>query len=205
MNRTGGRGARSGADLAADFGGFLGWLGIVALSAMQLLPAEQPDLSYPNARRVEQIDVYHGVAVADPWRWMENPGSAEVQAWILAQNQLAERYISALPARTHFAARLRALLDHERMGLPDREGDVYAWTWNPGQAEQDVLRVARDPAPVHHAADNHKVVPRPVRHYSPQKRAFLRAPFCRVPPSIVRPIFAEACSTKNDSVKCMLE
>ena len=146
MNWTGRQGARSGAALAAgDVGGLLGWLGIAVLSAMQLLPAELPDLSYPNARRVEQIDVYHGVAVADPWRWMESSGSAEVQAWILAQNQLTEGYIAALPARAHFATRLRALLDHERMGLPDRESGVYAWTWNPGQAEQDVLRVSRDP------------------------------------------------------------
>lgn len=124
----------------------LGWLAIVVLGAMQLSPAELPNLSYPNARRVAQIDVYHGVEVADPWRWMEDSGAAEVQAWIVAQNQISERYIAALPAHVHFARRLRALLDHERMGLPDRENGVYAYTWNPGQAEQDVLRITRDPA-----------------------------------------------------------
>jgi len=129
-----------------DFGGLLGWFGVVALSAMQLSAVDLPNLSYPAARRVEQIDIYHGVAVADPWRWMEDSGSAEVQTWVAAQNQLTERYIAALPARTHFATRLRALLDHERRGLPDRENGVYASTWNPGQAEQDVLRITRDPA-----------------------------------------------------------
>jgi prolyl oligopeptidase len=39
---------------------------------------------------------------------------------------------------------VRALLDHERMGLPERENGVYAYTWNPGQAEQDVLRITRN-------------------------------------------------------------
>jgi prolyl oligopeptidase len=147
LSQTGQQGTQSWARLAtADFGGLLGWLFIVALSVMLLSPVELPNLPYPKTRRVEQIDVYHGVAVDDPWRWMEESGSAEVQAWVLAQNQLTERYIAALPGRMYFATRLRALLDHERMGLPDRENGVYAYTWNPGQAEQDVLRITRNPA-----------------------------------------------------------
>ena len=139
-------GQLSSGSVAADIGGLLGWIGIFILGAMQLSPAEFPKHPYPAARRVEQLDVYHGVAVNDPWRWMEDSGSAEVHAWVAAENQFTERHIAALPARAHFATRLRALLDRERMGLPDRENGVYAYTWNPGQAEQDVLRITSDPA-----------------------------------------------------------
>ena len=123
---------------------------MVVLIAMQLPGTQSMNSSYPAARRVNQIDVYHGTAVADPWRWMEDTGSDELRAdelreWVAAQNQYTEAQIAALPARAHFATRVRALLDHERIGLPDRENGVYAYTWNPGQAEQDVLRITRDP------------------------------------------------------------
>lgn len=129
-----------------DIGGLLGWLLITLLMAMQFVPVELSNLPYPDARRVKQVDIYHGVPVADPWRWMEDQESAETRAWVAAQNDFTERHIAELPARTHFAKRLRALLDHERSGLPDRENGVYVFSWNPGQAEQDVLRVTRDPA-----------------------------------------------------------
>jgi prolyl oligopeptidase len=132
--------------VAADAGGLLAWIAIVVLMAMQLPAPGSASAQYPPARRVNQVDVYHGTAVADPWRWLEETDSAETAAWVAAQNRHTDRHLAALPARDHFASRLRALLDHERRGLPDRENGVYAWTWNPGQAEQDVLRIARDPA-----------------------------------------------------------
>ncbi len=129
---------------AADLGGLLVWIGMLVLVAMQLPGTPPMSSAYPVARQVKQIDVYHGTAVADPFRWMEDTGSAELRDWVAAQNRHTERQIAALPTRAHFATRVRALLDHERMGLPERENGVYAYTWNPGQAEQDLLRITRD-------------------------------------------------------------
>jgi prolyl oligopeptidase len=130
--------------VAADRGGLLVWIGMLVLVAMQLPGTPPMSSAYPVARQVRQIDVYHGTAVADPFRWMEDTGFAELRDWVAAQNEYTERQIAALPTRAHFATRVRALLDHERMGLPERENGVYAYTWNPGQAEQDVLRITRD-------------------------------------------------------------
>jgi prolyl oligopeptidase len=129
---------------AADLGGLLVWIGMLVLVAMQLPGTPPMSSAYPVARQVRQIDVYHGTAVADPFRWMEDTGSAELRDWVAAQNRHTEAQIAALPTRAHFATRVRALLDHERMGLPERENGVYAYTWNPGQAEQDVLRITRN-------------------------------------------------------------
>jgi len=96
------------------------------------------------APRGPVVDLYHGTSVPDPWRWLEDTAAPETRSWIDAQNGLTERYIARLPGRDRFATRLRALLDYERRGVPDRENGVYVYAWNPGSAEQDALRVTRD-------------------------------------------------------------
>ena len=42
------------------------------------IPA-QTGAGYPKAKKVEQVDDYHGVKVQDPYRWMEETGSADTQ------------------------------------------------------------------------------------------------------------------------------
>ena len=52
--------------------------------------ATQAPLVYPRARRDDVADVFHGERVADPYRWLEQGGSPETQAWTAAQNALTE-------------------------------------------------------------------------------------------------------------------
>ena len=99
---------------------------------------------YPSVPPGPVVDDYHGTPVADPWRWLEDMSSPATQHWVNAQNELTERYLAELPGRERFAQRMRALLDYERRGMPDRENGVYVYPWNPGTEEQDVLRVTRD-------------------------------------------------------------
>jgi prolyl oligopeptidase len=100
---------------------------------------------YPDAPPGPVAEPYHGVTVADPWRWLEDLGAPETRAWVEAQNAFTAGYLARLPGRERFAARLRALLDYERSGVPHRENGVYVFPWNPGTAEQDLLRVSDDP------------------------------------------------------------
>ena len=54
-------------------------------------PAASPDQPRYPATRVENVkDVLHGVEVPDPFRWLEDVKSAEVQAWMTAQDELTE-------------------------------------------------------------------------------------------------------------------
>src|SRR5688572_32343062 len=84
-------------------------------------------LSYPKAKKVEQVDDYHGVKVSDPFRWMEDSKSAELQAWIAQQNSLTEGYLASIPERDKIKARLTELWNYERYSAPGKIGNRYIY------------------------------------------------------------------------------
>ena len=53
-------------------------VGILALALTQLSCTSS--IQYPIARKSRQVDTLHGVAVADPYRWLEDPTSAETRS-----------------------------------------------------------------------------------------------------------------------------
>jgi len=54
-------------------------------------------------------DVYHGVKVVDPYRYMERLDDPEVQAWIKGQAEYAQQYLRAIPGRDRLYQRIREL------------------------------------------------------------------------------------------------
>jgi prolyl oligopeptidase len=96
-------------------------------------------LSYPVTATVNQIDDYHGKAIADPYRWLEDPNSEESQAWIAAQNEVTFAYLNDIPIRETLKQRLTKLWDYEKFGTPFKEGDRYFYFKNDGLQNQSVL------------------------------------------------------------------
>jgi prolyl oligopeptidase len=45
-------------------------------------------LKYPHTRREDIIEEVHGVKIEDPYRWLEDASSSEVQEWVEKQNEL---------------------------------------------------------------------------------------------------------------------
>ena len=56
-------------------------------------------LTYPTAKKVDQVDDYHGVKVADPYRWLEDTDSADTKDWVEAENKLTFSYLEKIPYR----------------------------------------------------------------------------------------------------------
>ncbi len=98
-------------------------------------------LEYPPARRVDQVDDYHGHSVADPYRWLEDSDSPETRRWIEAENQLTESYLSAIGERARIRQRLAELWNYEKFGLPVERGGRTFFTKNDGLQNQPVLYV----------------------------------------------------------------
>lgn len=95
------------------------------------------------ARRDDVIEDYHGTKVADPYRWLENPASADTLAWVEAQNAITSQYISAIPARAKIQARMTALWDYPKYSVPVKRGDRYFFHKNTGLQDQSVLYMLR--------------------------------------------------------------
>lgn len=103
------------------------------------LRAGEPSIKYPDAKKVEQIDEYHGVKVADPYRWLEEEHSDDTKAWIEAENKITFGYLETIPERGRIKDRLTALWDYERFGIPFKRGGRYFYSKNDGLQNQSVL------------------------------------------------------------------
>jgi prolyl oligopeptidase len=111
-------------------------------------PRERNDLplTYPRARREAIVDDYHGTPVTDLYRWLEDVDTDETRTWVERQNQLFEKYMAGIPERAMIRARLESLWDHERFGIPRREGKSTFYTFNDGLQSQSMLMVVEDGA-----------------------------------------------------------
>lgn len=109
-----------------------------AAVAMQVETASA-SFDYPKARKVDQVDDYHGTKVADPYRWLENPDSPESREWIEAQNKVTFDFLGKIPEREKIKERLTGLWNYERFGVPFRQGKRYFITRNDGLQNQSVL------------------------------------------------------------------
>jgi prolyl oligopeptidase len=112
---------------------------LLALAACAPLLRAQVRLSYPPAPRDAIVDDYHGTAVADPYRWLEDLDSPQTRAWVAAQAQLTQTYLEKIPERARVSARIAQLYDFGKVGIPFRENGRYFYTSNSGHEEQSVL------------------------------------------------------------------
>lgn len=96
-------------------------------------------LQYPATKKVDQIDEYHGVLVADPYRWLEDESSAETKAWVAAQNKLTNEYLSKIPFRDAIRQRITEVVNFPRYSSPRKIGEYYFFRKNSGLQNQSVI------------------------------------------------------------------
>lgn len=111
--------------------------------ALKAADAGDRAIAYPETATVDVVDPQFGVAVADPFRWLEDDVrvNPKVADWVARQNAVTSAYLATLPGRAAFARRMTALFDFERFGVPRRAGGRYFYTRNDGLQPQSVLYV----------------------------------------------------------------
>jgi prolyl oligopeptidase len=114
--------------------------------AVGLPPAPATPPIYPVTARINVTDKYNGVAVEDPYRWLEDLDSDATRRWVEAENKVSKPWLEAIPHRPWLKQRLTALWNYERFGVPTKRSDKtsarYFYLHNDGKQNQSVLYVS---------------------------------------------------------------
>jgi len=100
---------------------------------------ESSRMTYPQTKKVDHVDTYHGVSVPDPYRWLEDDRSVETAAWVEAQNAVTFAHLETIPFRAALTARLEQLFNYPKFSEPVRRGTTYFFSKNDGLQNQAVL------------------------------------------------------------------
>ncbi|WP_434388494.1 prolyl oligopeptidase family serine peptidase [Melittangium boletus] len=112
-------------------------------------------MNYPPTRTEAVVDTLHGVAVPDPYRWLEDERAPEVQAWMRAQDTFTREHLERLPGRDALRRRFTELFYVESQSAPTLRGNRYFYSrthkdrekavlyWREGEAGEE--RVLLDP------------------------------------------------------------
>ena len=123
------------------------------MGPMEVNPSSQASdqVRYPESRREAVHDTFHGVKVADPYRWLEQDvrESKEVQQWVAAENKVTQAFLQAIPQRDAIGKRLTQLWNYPKYSAPFQRGGKYFYYKNDGLQNQTVLYVTHslDEAP----------------------------------------------------------
>lgn len=78
---------------------------------------------YPTLDEGESVDVFHGVEIPHPYRWMDDVDSQDVRRWVAAQNCLTDELIPDSPCARRYQDLLLRLPDPDSITLPVFRGD----------------------------------------------------------------------------------
>ncbi len=117
--------------------------GLTLIVAFGLAVAGDTRMKYPETKKIDHVDEYHGTKVPDPYRWLEDDvrQSKEVAAWVEAQNKVTTAFLESIPQRDGIKKRLTELWNYEKFGVPAKVGGRYVYSKNDGLQNQSVLYV----------------------------------------------------------------
>lgn len=95
----------------------------------------------PQTPAGNTVDTIQGVAVADPYRWLENTADPKVEAWSDAQNARTRNYLDALPGEETTKAQLTKLITATSPSYSELEarGDVVFAIYSDPAKQQPML------------------------------------------------------------------
>ncbi len=90
----------------------------LAVIVMSFQACDRNKIKYPVTKKVDVVDNYFGVNVADPYRWFEDDKAEGLSEWINAQNEITFNYLSKIPYRESLRERLSELWNYSSISTP---------------------------------------------------------------------------------------
>ena len=98
-----------------------------------------PTHPWPQTRTVDVVEAIHGKQIHDPYRWLEDETSPEVQAWMKSEDDYARGELDKLPGRDELAARMKQLLYFDAIGAPVHRGARFFYSRKHADKEKIVV------------------------------------------------------------------
>ncbi len=104
----------------------------ILLTAAALVSCEKPlKVTYPETKKVEASDNYHGTVIVDNYRWLEDGKAEEVVQWTEEQEKITHSIIDDLPQKALLVKRFNELwrYDDESVPMEVIDGErLFFWT-----------------------------------------------------------------------------
>jgi prolyl oligopeptidase len=117
-----------------------------ALTVASCITLSATHAEQPVAAIKPVVDTYFGTTVTDPYRYMEDPNSSEVQQWASAQSDHARAVLDAIPGRKKLFTRIAELEASVQQRVTDvtrLPGEVYFYEKRGADDNQFKLFVRR--------------------------------------------------------------
>ena len=98
-------------------------LAVMAAALAVAGAAYAADSSAPPSARNVVTDIYHGVQVSDPYRWLEDSADPKVHDWSVAEDKRTRQYLDALPQRNRIYRQLLAQISATSSSYHDLQGN----------------------------------------------------------------------------------
>lgn len=97
---------------------------------------------YPSPQRGDLVETHHGVDVADPYRWMEDPDSEETVSWVKEENAVFDNFMSKFTdTKSSLTESFTNAYNYEKYSVPRNVKGKYYFAHNSGLQNQAVLYV----------------------------------------------------------------
>ncbi len=120
---------------------------LLTLLPQLALPAALPSVPAPPQ---PVTNFYHGVAVVDPYQWLEEASAPAAREWVRLENERTRAYFERLAYRDGIAQQLTQLRSEESAryyDLQDRKGRIFALRFKPPAQQPVLVRLSSLEAP----------------------------------------------------------
>lgn len=118
---------------------FYGLLSLLAACATTPTAPAVTSSSGIATRRVDASDTLHGVAVPDPYRWLEDASKPDVSEWMKVHDARARAHLAALPGREMIEKRLTELIYVDEIFAPIKRGERYFYSRRAKDVEKAIV------------------------------------------------------------------